>query len=88
MFFIVYGGSYPNLASTTLVDKLQLKTKPHPQANSIQWLNQGKGLKVSTRCLISLSTSNNYFDELKWMLVMCCWEGLGCMTERLSMMVS
>ena len=44
---IVDGGSCANVASTTLVDKLQLKFEPHPQPYSIQWLNQGKGLKVS-----------------------------------------
>jgi len=44
---IVDGGSCANVASTTLVDNLQLKTEPHPQPYSIQWLNQGKGLKVS-----------------------------------------
>jgi len=52
------------MASTTLVDKLQLKIEPHPQPYSILWLNQGKGLKVSTRCLISLSIGKNCLDEL------------------------
>jgi len=61
---IVNGGSCTNVASTTLVDKLQLKTDPHPQPYSIQWLNQGKGLKVSTRCLISFSIGKNYMDKL------------------------
>ena len=41
---IVDGGSCANVASTTLVEKLQLKTEPHPHPYSIQWLNQGKGL--------------------------------------------
>jgi len=52
------------VASTTLVDKLQLKIKPHPQTYSIQRLNQGKGLKVSAQCLICLSIIKKYFDEL------------------------
>jgi len=60
---IVDGKSCANVAFTILVDKLQLKIKPHPQPYSIQWLNQGKGLKVSTRCLVSLCIGKNYFDK-------------------------
>jgi len=41
-----HGGSYADVASTTLVEKLQLKAEPHPQPYSIQWLNQGKGLRL------------------------------------------
>jgi len=52
------------VASTTLVDKLQLKTEPHPHPYSIQWLNQGKRLKVSLRCLVSLSIGKSYVDKL------------------------
>jgi len=57
-------GSCANVASITLFDKLLLNTEPHPQPYPIQWLNQGKGLKVSTRCLISFSIGENYMDEL------------------------
>ena len=60
---IVDGGSCFNVASTTLVEKLQLKTEPHPHPFAIQWLNQGKGLQVSTR-LIALSIGKSYRDEL------------------------
>ena len=42
--FIVDGGTSVNVASTTLVEKLQPKAEPHPHLYSIQWLNQGKGL--------------------------------------------
>ena len=61
---IVDSGSCANVASTTMVEKLQLKIEPHPNSYSIQWLNQGKGLQVSTRCLISLSIGKSYHDEL------------------------
>jgi len=61
---IVDEGSFANVASITLFDKLLLKTKPHPEPYSIQWLNQDKGLKVSTRCLIYFSIGKNYMDEL------------------------
>jgi len=60
---IVDGGSCANVPSTTLVENLQLKTEPHPHPYSIQWLNQGKGLQVSTR-LIALSIGKSYKDEL------------------------
>ena len=61
---IVDGGSYANVASTALVNKLQLKAEAHPQSYLIQWLNQGNGLQVSLRCLISLSIGNNYMHDL------------------------
>jgi len=57
------GGSCTNVASTTLVENLQLKTEPYPHPYSIQWLNQGKGIQVSTR-LIALSIGKSYKDEL------------------------
>jgi hypothetical protein len=44
---IIDGGSYNNLASTELVEKLSLPTHPHPQPYHIQWLNQGNKLKVT-----------------------------------------
>jgi len=61
---IVNGGSCANVTSTTLVEKLQLKVEPHPHLYSIQWLNQGKGLQVSTRCLINFSIGKSYLDKL------------------------
>ena len=50
---IIDGGSCTNVASKTLVDKLQLTASPHPFPYTIQWLNQGKGIQVSSRCLVS-----------------------------------
>jgi len=61
---IVDGGSCINVASTTLVEKLMIKAEAHPQPYSIQWLNQGKGLQVFRRCLLSFSISKSYYDEL------------------------
>jgi len=60
----VDGGSCTNVASTTLVDKLKLKTEAHPDPYLIQWLNQGKGLRVSSRCLLALLIGKNLVDEL------------------------
>jgi len=61
---IVDGGSCTNMASTTLVEKLKIKTEVHPQPYSIQWLNQGKGLQVSHRCLVFFCIGKSYHDEL------------------------
>ena len=36
-----------------MVEKLNLQATAHPHPYNIQWLNQGKGLQVNSRCLIS-----------------------------------
>jgi len=90
---IVDGRSYDNVNSTTLVDNLELKTEPHPYPYSIQWLNQGKELKIYSRCLVSsplarvtlMSFSVTY---LLWMLAMSYLGGHGYTTARSLMMDS
>ncbi|GJU63817.1 zinc finger, CCHC-type containing protein [Tanacetum coccineum] len=61
---IIDGGSCTNVASQTLVTKLNLSTQPHPSPYVIQWLNQGKGIRVSHRVLLSFSIGKSYNDEL------------------------
>ena len=61
---IIDGGSCANVASKTLVDKLKLVVSPHPSPYTIQWLNQGKGLQISSRCLLGFSIGKNYKDEI------------------------
>ncbi|GKE20569.1 RNA-directed DNA polymerase [Tanacetum coccineum] len=61
---IIDGGSCTNVASQTLVTKLNLPTQPHPSPYVIQWLNQGKGIRVSHRVLLSFSIGKSYKDEL------------------------
>ncbi|XP_048493901.2 uncharacterized protein LOC125494388 [Beta vulgaris subsp. vulgaris] len=61
---IIDGGSCTNVASQTLVTKLNLTTKPHPSPYIIQWLNQGKGLHVTSRVLLSFSIGRTYEEEL------------------------
>ena len=61
---IVDGGSCANVASKTLVEKLKLSVSPHPSPYTIQWLNQGKGLQISSRCLLNFSIGKNYKDEI------------------------
>ncbi|GJV06739.1 putative gag-pol polyprotein [Tanacetum coccineum] len=47
-----------------LVTKLNLPTQPHPSPYVVQWLNQGKGIRVSHRVLLSFSIGKSYSDEL------------------------
>jgi len=61
---IIDGGSCANVASSIMVEKLGLQATAHPHPYNIQWLNQGKGLQVNSRCLSSLSIGKNYQDEL------------------------
>jgi hypothetical protein len=52
---IVDGGSYNNLASSDMVDKLALTTKPHPRPYHIQWLNNSGKAKVTKQVRINFS---------------------------------
>nr|GEW10681.1 hypothetical protein [Tanacetum cinerariifolium] len=61
---IIDGGSCTNVASQTLVDKLNLHTEPYPSPYVIQWLNQKKGIRVSHRVLLSLSIGRSYTDKI------------------------
>nr|GEY32562.1 transposon Ty3-I Gag-Pol polyprotein [Tanacetum cinerariifolium] len=77
---IIDGGSCTNVASQTLVTKLNLITEPHPSPYVIQWLNQGKGIQVTHRTLLSLSISKLYEDQI-WCDVIpmdACHVLLGC----------
>jgi hypothetical protein len=44
---IIDGGSCNNLASSDMVEKLALTTKPHPRPYHIQWLNNSGKVKVT-----------------------------------------
>jgi hypothetical protein len=44
---IIEGGSCNNLASSDMVEKLALSTKPHPHMYHIQWLNNSGKAKVT-----------------------------------------
>jgi len=53
---IIDGGSCANVVSVSMIEKLGLPTSVHPHPYNVQWLNQHKGLKVTSRCLISFSS--------------------------------
>jgi hypothetical protein len=61
---IIDSGSCNNLASTTLVEKLSLPTRKHPNPYHIQWLNDGGKIKVtrSVRVPFSLGSYSDYAD--------------------------
>ena len=61
---IVDGGSYNNLASTTMVEKLGMKTFPHPHPYYIQWFNDSGKLKVThmVRVEFTIGSYHDYID--------------------------
>ena len=61
---IIDGGSCANVASKTLVEKLKLSVSPHPSPYTIQRLNHGKGLQISSRCLLGFSIGKSYKEEI------------------------
>ena len=52
---IIDGGSSTNVASNTLIDKLQILTKKHPTPYSLWWLGPKDEVIASRQALISLS---------------------------------
>ena len=57
---VKFDGSYANVVFLSMVEKLNLHASAHPHLYNIQWLNQGKGLQINSRCLISFSIGKNY----------------------------
>jgi len=47
-----------------MVAKLKLEVLPHSKPYTLQWLNEGKGLQVSSQCLVSLGIGKTYQDEV------------------------
>jgi hypothetical protein len=47
LHFIIYNDSQKNLISTKAIKQLGLSTTPHPQPYNIEWLHQGRDLRVS-----------------------------------------
>ena len=60
---IIDGGSYTNVASTSLVKKLNLKTLKHPRPYKLQWLNDCGEVKINKQVLVSFSIGR-YKDEV------------------------
>ena len=60
---VIDGGSCTNIASTTLVKKLSLRTMKHPRPYKLQWLNENSEVKVTRQALVSFSIGR-YFAEV------------------------
>jgi hypothetical protein len=50
--------------STTMVEKLNLKTKPHSHPYKLQWLKKGNDIQETNKCLVQFSIGKNYKDEV------------------------
>jgi hypothetical protein len=61
---IIDGGSCNNLASSDMVDKLALTTKPHPRPYHIQWLNNSGKAKVTKLVRINFAIGS-YHDVVE-----------------------
>jgi len=61
---IIDGGSYTNVASTTLIEKLDIATISHPKLYSLNGLNDSGNIKVSKQALISFSIGKKYRDNV------------------------
>ncbi|XP_062113069.1 uncharacterized protein LOC133824216 [Humulus lupulus] len=60
---IIDGGSCTNVASTSLVQKLNLPTLKHPRPYKLQWLNDCREVKVNKQVLVSFSIGK-YKDQV------------------------
>ncbi|KAF7802050.1 hypothetical protein G2W53_041161 [Senna tora] len=60
---IIDGGSVTNVASTTMVEKLNLPTIRHPRPYKLQWSNECGEIKVDKQVLVSFSI-DKYCDEI------------------------
>ena len=61
---IVDSGSCNNIASTEMVEKLQLQTKRHPHPYRMQWLNDCGAIKVISSVQIPISVGT-YQDDVE-----------------------
>ncbi|PKU69610.1 RNA-directed DNA polymerase [Dendrobium catenatum] len=61
---IVDSGSCENIASCTLVEKLQLSTEAHPKPYKLSWIQSENAVEVSRRCLVPFSIGK--FKDQVW----------------------
>ena len=60
---IIDGGSFSNVASTTLVEKLNLPILKHSRPYKLQWLNDCGEVRVDRQVLVTFSIGK-YLDEV------------------------
>ncbi|XP_057248184.1 uncharacterized protein LOC130590177 [Beta vulgaris subsp. vulgaris] len=61
---IIDGGSCTNVASSSMVNKLNHPTFQHPKPYKLHWLNDGNCEEVTKQALISFSFGDSYKDEV------------------------
>ena len=49
---IIHSGSFENVVSREMIQKLKLETISHPNPYQLCWLQKGNEIKVSKRCLV------------------------------------
>jgi hypothetical protein len=60
---IIDSGSTDNLASTEMVEKLELETTAHPSPYKVSWLQKGHQVMVSQQCKVEFKIEG-YKDEI------------------------
>ncbi|PKU61488.1 RNA-directed DNA polymerase [Dendrobium catenatum] len=61
---IIDSGSCENVASTVLIERLNLPTEDHPSPYKLAWIQKGNEVEVSKRCLVNFSIGK--FEEQVW----------------------
>ncbi|GJR04824.1 putative CCCH-type zinc finger family protein [Tanacetum coccineum] len=61
---IIDSGICENVISREVVDKLNLKEEKHPKPYKLSWFKKGNKVNVDTRCLVSFSIGQKYFDNV------------------------
>lgn len=62
---IIDNGSWENTISEDAVHKLGLQKHKHPHPYNMRWFKSDKVSRVQSRCLVSLSIGNKFFDEVE-----------------------
>nr|GEX66123.1 hypothetical protein [Tanacetum cinerariifolium] len=57
-------GSYEDVVSSYMVEKLGIKAEDHPEPYQLTWLKKGNTVKVNKRCLVQFSIGKSYKDEV------------------------
>ena len=60
---VIDSGSCTNVVSSILVNRLNLKTQPHPRPYKLQWLNDCGEVRVTQQTLVSF-TIGKYVDDV------------------------
>ena len=61
---VIDSGSCENVISEEAITKLNLKIEPHQTPYKLTWLKKGNQVKISKRCLVSLSIGSIYKDKI------------------------